>query len=383
MLIKYIIINYMTKYDNWQIMRNLCFINNTGTPETTVPLPSYDEMRSFARFCSLDSGIADDILNDYHALSADRELTEYYNLIRSVMFSGQKFIDVDSRLNFELAPEKITRIAKPGRFQLLCALSAYGHAEENFKKAAFPFSAFKEGAVDLAVHARQYRDNFDENGLSWNSLCWWGNLVRGTVIRQGRLEFNTSMSFFENLSAWQNKNDASVEVRKDDLPIGKEWENILKKGDPVIYIHIPAGEPLRLEDSAASLRRIIDFFREHIPSYPYKAIVSTSWLLDTQFQSILSPDSNLVKIPKLLRIHPSTLEGCDTIERVFGVNGVRNGIDSVPLRTGMQKAFAEFLKSGGTFRSGVMFLFPEETEKYLTAFSNTNQIRSECNHVGQ
>lgn len=346
--------------------------NGADTPATALPPPSLDETRSLARFCGLDADIAADILSDHHTLSEDRGLTAYYNLIRSVMFSDRKFTDVDRRLGFELAPEKNAHFPSPGRFQLLCALSAYDHAVENFKNNGFPFSAFQEGAVDLAIHARQHRLDYDESGLSWNSLCWWGNLVRGTVIRQGRLEFNTSMSFFEDLAVWRDKRGAVV-VRDGGSSMGDGWENVLRKGDPVVYLHFPGGGPLKPEDFIGSLGRIIDFLKKHLPSYGYRAIVSTSWLFDAQFQTILGPDSNLVKIQKLLRIHPSACAESDAVERVFGVKGVRNGIDTVPHDTSMRKAFAGFLHRGGRFRSGVMILLPEEAEILMAGFQNPCQ----------
>ncbi|OGV53007.1 MAG: hypothetical protein A2X49_11330 [Lentisphaerae bacterium GWF2_52_8] len=330
-------------------------------------LPSPEEMRSFADFCGLAPDIATDILSDYDSLLQDVELLAYYNFLKTVMFVDEKYTDVDSRLNFEERPERHARISNPARFQLLCALSAHEEAMANFKEAGFPFPAFQEAAADLGIHARQYHDNFDENGLSWNSLCWWGNLVRGTVIRQGRLEFNTSMAFFENIGVWKNRKTGTFEFSNDGESPGDDWDGVLKKGDPVIYLHFPAGTPLSVESFAESLPRITAFFKEYIPSYKYRALVSSSWLFDEQFQTLLNPDSNLVRLQKFLRIRPSTLTDCDTIERVFGHKGLRDGINTVPHVTSMQKAFAAFLNRGGTFHSGVIFLFPEELEKYLNA----------------
>jgi hypothetical protein len=136
---------------------------------------------------------------------------------------------------------------------------------------------------------------------------------------------------------------------------------VLRKGDPVIYLHIPGGEPLKVDACVNSLRRIIHFFEEYIPNYKYRALATTSWLLDPQLKSILGHRSNIVKIQRLLRIYPSSLEGSDAIERVFGTKGV----NSSQRRTSMQRHMSEFLDNGGKFHFGTMFILQDEFERFM------------------
>lgn len=323
---------------------------------------SCSEMRSFADLCGLDHGTCDDILSSYAEFTGNASLMSSIKVLSSVMFADLAFQDVDKRLEFESQAKRMAVSSAPERFYLFCALGGYAFGVDNFKKSGFPLSSLHEGIADLAVHARQYRDNSGMNGLSWNSFCWFGNMIRGTVIRQGRLEFNTEMSLFEDIWAWRNPDDGTLLVRREPSRPEGRWTEILGKGDPVIYLHIPGGEPLKVDACISSLRRIVAFFEKYIPDYKYRALVSTSWLLDSQLKSILGHRSNIVKIQRLIRIYPSSLEGSDAVERVFGTKGV-NGCQH---RTSMQKRIAEFLDNGGEFRFGTMFILPDELDRFIT-----------------
>lgn len=359
----------MTKYDKME--NGMSGIGQNSCPdELQQAHVSCSVMRSFADLCSLDSETSEDILSSYAEFTGNASFSSSIKIFSSVMFADPAFQDVDRRLEFESQAKLMAVSSVPERFYLFCALGAYAFGADNFKKAGFPLSALHEGVADLAVHARQYRNNCGVNGLSWNSFCWFGNIIRGTVIRQGRLEFNTEMSLFENIWAWRNMNDGTLLVRRESSRPEGRWTEVIGKGDPVIYLHIPGGEPLKTEACISSLRRIIGFFEKYIPDYKYRALATTSWLLDPQLKSILGHRSNIVKIQRLLRIYPSSLEGSDAVERVFGtkdakgVKGVK-GVKGCPHVTSMQKRMSEFLDSGGKFRFGTMFILPDELEMFM------------------
>jgi hypothetical protein len=63
---------------------------------------------------------------------------------------------------------------------------------------------------------------------------------------------------------------------------GSEWECVLKPGDPVLDMHIPAGGGMTLDKCKDSMRQAVCFFRKHFPDRRFRAIASVSWIFGTQ-----------------------------------------------------------------------------------------------------
>ena len=132
------------------------------------------------------------------------------------------------------------------------------------------------------------------------------------------------------------------------------WEEVLRPGDTVINLHIPADGPLDVEACRASCRRMKDFYVEKLGVEP-KAFVCESWLLDPMFSRLMPADSNILAFQRMGYLLPWP-GASELVVRVFGVNG----IDAVPHNTRMRKIFAEFIREGGRTRNGAFFFFPED-----------------------
>lgn len=131
----------------------------------------------------------------------------------------------------------------------------------------------------------------------------------------------------------------------------KDWIRVLAEGDKVLNIHIPAGEPMTPEACCESFEQARRFFSQYFPHYDFKAFVCFSWLLDSQFEHILKPTSNILKFQHLGRIWPLAGKS-DAIYRIFGHQAQLDGIDAVPHVTSMQRAIAKFIYAGGVLRKG-------------------------------
>jgi len=133
-----------------------------------------------------------------------------------------------------------------------------------------------------------------------------------------------------------------------------EWREIVTKDDPVIGVHISPGSPLGIEECAKSINEAIWFFEKYFPKIAFRAFVCDSWLLDPHLKQVQPEESNIVQFQKYYNLVPSPTDAeYVTVRTIFGTDAVKNGIDSVPHTTGLQKRAAEFKRSGRRFRGGL------------------------------
>jgi len=141
----------------------------------------------------------------------------------------------------------------------------------------------------------------------------------------------------------------TVTLRRDD------WQCVLERTDPVLGVHIPAAGrfhgPMDPDSCARSFRNALPFFAMHFPEHRFRGFTCTSWIMDGQLQSILSPESNILRFQERFRLIPvrGATDG-QTMERIFG--GPVSDWSIAPRGTSLQRAVADAIQAGGRFRSG-------------------------------
>jgi type II secretory pathway component PulL len=115
-----------------------------------------------------------------------------------------------------------------------------------------------------------------------------------------------------------------------------------------------------------SIKEAKEFFAKYFPEYNYKALATTSWILDSQFEKLLKPSSNLVLFLKELYLLP-TVNANDTqmLDRVF--NAKRNeagelNLSSLPQKSSMQKAIVAHMEKGLFCRNQSCVFFIEDLD---------------------
>ena len=111
--------------------------------------------------------------------------------------------------------------------------------------------------------------------LFLGELPWLSRHFEAKIFRLGRLQF------------------CMGDVH-EDIP-----EKGLRKGDPILEIHIPFGPKLTEEEARKSLAMAKEFFAAHFPEYDYKCFTCHSWLLDDKLKDYLDPGSNILKFSAL------------------------------------------------------------------------------------
>lgn len=153
-------------------------------------------------------------------------------------------------------------------------------------------------------------------------------------------------------------------VRKQTRLAGAEWECVLKKGDDTLDMHIPAGGGMTLERCGDSMRRATAFFRQFFPDRPFRTISCCSWIFNTQFEEIPLPSDNLVRYQRELYLFPIRSSGQDGLWFIFQTPTFDPA--SLPRESSLQRAVADYLAAGHTWRGGGMFYLVDDLERFGT-----------------
>ena len=235
---------------------------------------------------------------------------------------------------------------------------------------------------DFELWETQHYQKTGEYGL--NKLYWLIWHLTGNLFKLGRLQFQFHKCSFD-IHAFRNyKNNKVIvlapgAILSDDKAVGNpispraevlpgkvtlpgsEWKLILKKGDPVLAVHIPATGPMTHSACGESFEEAKRFFPKYFPEFDFHAFTCSSWLLDPQLEDYLSESSNIVRFLREFYLIPvPTADDTQTFERVFGQK--YDNIDDAPQNTSLQRAIVKHCKAGGTWRSGGMVFFPDDLD---------------------
>lgn len=164
--------------------------------------------------------------------------------------------------------------------------------------------------------------------------------------------------------------DADQVVGTPIMPVGSilakpvtlsraEWQPVLRAGDPVLSIHIPATGPLDPDACADAIAQATAFFQQPELRVTYKAFLCDSWLLDPQLETCLEPRDNIVRFLREYYLVP--VQGSNeaqTLERVFGGHPDEVGRPDRPSR--LQAAVLAAMDNGHRFCRGGGFILPED-----------------------
>ncbi|MCL2158815.1 MAG: acyltransferase domain-containing protein [Oscillospiraceae bacterium] len=198
--------------------------------------------------------------------------------------------------------------------------------ERLYEQKNIPREVFIETAGDLGVWIQRHHTWFGEWGFS--QYGWIVLHIRGKIFKLGRLQFEPGKI---------------TRLPPEELGLN------LKEGDPFLNVHIPRGG--RLDEAACleSFERAKEFFPK-VLGYEFVAFGCFTWMFDPAFESLLPPDSNILKFQKMFCLFPGE-EGYWGLDYVF-VNITKDNIKDAPTDTYFQKRLVEHISSGGILAPG-------------------------------
>ncbi len=160
-----------------------------------------------------------------------------------------------------------------GKRNLLSALFMCEALKERYIQKGIPENILLDTLSDIVIWLDIWSELKGE--LYLGELAWLQRHLNMEIFRLGRLQF-------------------AFGCCEENLP-----DYDLKKGDPVIEVHIPAGEPLTVEACQESFAMARDFFAKYYPDYAYQYFTCHSWLLDPTLQELLDENSNIIRFQKM------------------------------------------------------------------------------------
>jgi len=119
----------------------------------------------------------------------------------------------------------------------------------------------------------------------------------------------------------------------------KEWEIVLKKGDPTVALHIPADASLKKEDTDVFFEKAYEYIAES--GVQCKAITVGSWLMDTQLKDILKENSNILDFQRRFRKISVKSRGESVFKFVFKEPDMNFKFEDLREETSLQKKIKE------------------------------------------
>lgn len=168
-----------------------------------------------------------------------------------------------------------------GKKNLLSFLYMCEELKNIYLEKGIPEEILLDNLKDIAVWTRIWSEVKGE--LYLGELPWLSNHMTPRLFKIGRLQFCMNT-----------------------LPEDIESKG-LKKGEPIIEIHIPERGPLKPEECKKSLDMAKDFFAKYYPDYDYRCFTCDSWLLGSDPEEIVSPESNIGRFIRMFEIvhrHP-------------------------------------------------------------------------------
>lgn len=306
----------------------------------------------------------------------------------------------------EVLPEHVRMPGYPHTYNLLLALSGLPKAESVL--GPFPREVLNGVYHDIGIWCAHFRRNLDVCGLTSRILMWEHGLMHGAFYRIGRLQFNIR-PFHPNYDVYRHPASGAIRTlvrdgvtvdsqgRLDGVdgqhdeqawvtsfdsdedritgyllsPLGhvtrkrvalprSEWRQVLAPSAPILDVHVPAGEPLDWGRCSDSFRQAVRFFGTYFPDKPFHGFSCRAWFLDTQFEQMLPPTSNILQFQHALHLYPVREGGAEGLVRIFGERGLQRGLSGAPRESSLQRAVATFLEGGGRLRAGGGFLLLDD-----------------------
>ncbi|MDD6728682.1 MAG: acyltransferase domain-containing protein [Eubacteriales bacterium] len=208
--------------------------------------------------------------------------------------------------------------------RLAVVIEALKFTKEQYDALGIDEKIFFDTASDIAI----WCENNKNRGLK--NYNWLRNHIRCELFRIGRLQF---------------------QLYKCNNPTLKYSRLPFDYGENLIYVHIPQGEKLLLDDCIKSLIDAKAFFEKYFPSYSFNYFFCESWLLFGGNKNFMRADSNIIKFSQLFDVAYSLDIDAQAIERIFGK---RHLIKSkYPENTTLQSSAKKYIMTGGKLGIGV------------------------------
>lgn len=269
---------------------------------------------------------------------------------------------------------------------------------ENLEKRKLPEDVIRSTMGCFAHEMNDYHGLFGRSGVRIYS-SWFMHFLNGRILRIGRLnfemtEFDRKMRVYEHCgklivfadgeymhksgmvwgSAGQTDEEGKyfAEITEENGAVSGYAANeygeiephritlegareVLRRGDKILSVHIPAEDPLTVELCEEAYKRAREIFASCYPEFDFKAFCCFSWMLEKRLRLITGKESNITRFADKYTGFP-LLSGDACFSFLFHVYD-KPELKDLPETTSMQRAVKKYLCEGGHFYAkGGVFL---------------------------
>jgi len=163
-----------------------------------------------------------------------------------------------------------------GERNLITYLHLCEGVAEGYREKGIPEEILVDTLYDIVRWCETYSEIHGK--LYLGELAWLKRHMSANLFKLGRLQFAMAESFC-------------------DVP-----KYNIKSGDPVMEVHIPAGEKLDPAECEKSIAMAKEFFAKYYPEFKYKYFTCHSWLLDPVLGEMLPEDSNILAFARMFDV---------------------------------------------------------------------------------
>jgi hypothetical protein len=169
--------------------------------------------------------------------------------------------------------EGYNKFSEDGKRNLITYLYLCEKTKEKYEAMGLPEDVLDATLSDLVRWTNEW--TVVKGELFLGELSWLARHMSASIFRIGRLQYCKGRA-------------------ESDVPsIG------VKKGDPIVEVHIPKGGRMTAEAAKESLMLARAFFKKHFPDYDYKCFTMHSWLLDDTLKKYLPAESGILQLASL------------------------------------------------------------------------------------
>ena len=198
---------------------------------------------------------------------------------------------------------------------------------EKYRKRNIPDEYFYNIAADFKIWADNCKQSKGFYGI--DVIHWITRHLSENLYRVGRLQFERINFEFDDVTCDNGK--------------------VIKKGDRLLYIHVPQGEPLDYDECAASRVAAVEFLKKYY-NESFEGFFCQSWLLHPNLKDILPENANIVRFQGDFNVFKTDEDAAQAIERVLKCTFETLG--TAVQETSLQKNMMRYIKDGGKLGQG-------------------------------
>ena len=133
-------------------------------------------------------------------------------------------------------------------------------------------------------------------------------------------------------------------ITKNLAYLNDEWLCVLKRGDQILKVHIPANGAFTKDVIHESYANAKQIFSKYYKDFAFKAFACHSWMMSMELKEILKPTSNLIGFQNDYVRYPIHAKGEDVFNFVFKLKFTT--YEDMPEDTSLQRAIKQRYLSG-------------------------------------